>query len=204
MIWNEREFVADTDVLKLRMTKPEKALFVRSLKGVKTYLEYGCGGSTQLAVRAGCRKIVSVESDKTWIGKVAQADGMAEAIADRRLILHHVDIGPVGAWGRPADDSRVRNWPRYVVDPHLKYNFSYDMIFVDGRFRQACACAAYAYMFDNAKLAVHDYTTRAKYSDIEKFFDLEEISQTLAIFRKKEKVVQSTLYNCVLTSLFDL
>lgn len=157
-----------------------------------------------MALEAGCRRIVSVETDLAWIKNVSDNPAISKAIKAKRLTMHHVDIGPIGAWGRPTDDSKIRNWPKYIVDPFLKYSIPYDLILVDGRLRQACAYAAHAFMLEDTRLLVHDYTTREKYSDIEKFFNVEDKADQLVVFRKKERIVESSLYRSVLTTLFDL
>jgi hypothetical protein len=192
-----------TTNIELRMTGRERALFERSVEKSATYLEFGCGGSTEIAVALGCRAVVSVEADRTWIDALRQKPTIQEAIARRQLFLEYVDIGPVGSWSFPKDDSKIRNWPTYFLTPFVKYDFSYDLILVDGRFRNACAYASYAFMADDAVLAIHDYTTRSSYFDIEKFFELQELADTLAIFKKKEKIHLRSLYTSILSNFFS-
>jgi hypothetical protein len=50
----------------------------------------------------------------------------------RRLELHHIDLGPVGAWGYPSDGTRREHWPLYAAAPwHLA---DLDLVLIDGGF----------------------------------------------------------------------
>lgn len=191
------------DDIQIRMTPKERAVFERIVANQDFYLEFGCGGSTEVALRQGCKKIVSVESDLDWIKRLREKPAVAEAVARQRLQFEHVDIGPVGEWGVPKDESKIRNWPKYFTMPFLKYDYLYSFIFIDGRFRNACAYAAYSFMTEDAILAVHDYTVRASYHDIEKFFDLVEEVDTLGVFKKKKNILHRALYMSILTNLFN-
>jgi hypothetical protein len=192
-----------SDKIGIRMSPRELELFKRSLAGKHCYLEFGCGGSTELAVMSACEKIVSVESDLNWIKHLTARPLIAEAMRNNRLRFEHVDIGPAGDWGFPKDDSKIRNWPYYFLTPFLKYPLSYDFILVDGRFRKACAYASYHFMDKDAFMAVHDYQLRYHYSEIEKFFNLVDEVDSLVILRKKEKIVYRNLYVAVLSSIFE-
>ena len=48
-------------------------------------------------------RLVSVETDLGWIGKLREMPAISEAERQGRLIFVHVDIGPVGKWGKPID-----------------------------------------------------------------------------------------------------
>ena len=71
--------------LPVRMSDGEGALFQRQLATATHYLEFGCGGSTLLAVRSPARVILSVESDPAWIGKIQQHPEIAAAVAGQRF-----------------------------------------------------------------------------------------------------------------------
>jgi hypothetical protein len=188
--------------IQLQMTDAERSLFQKYLSKARYYLEYGCGGSTEFAVALGCGLIVSVESDPNWVKTLQENPAIAQAIAHKRLTIEYIDIGPVGAWGAPKDHSRITNWPSYFLTPFTKYDYPYDVILIDGRFRNACAYASWAFMQDNAALLIHDYTVRHSYHDIEKFFDLVDTADTLAVMRKKTKILPQALYISVLRNLF--
>ena len=183
------------------MSVKERNLFEKSLEHKPFYLEYGCGGSTEIAVALGCKAIVAVDSDINWIDSLKQKPPIAERIAKGTLFFEYVDIGPVGAWGFPKDSSKIRNWPNYVLAPY-QHPYQFDFILVDGRFRNACAYAAWAFMTDDTVMAVHDYTVRRQYYDIEKFFNIVEQVDSLILLKKKEKITMRSLYTSVMTHMF--
>ncbi|MCJ2045784.1 hypothetical protein MKK58_14780 [Methylobacterium sp. J-078] len=185
------------------MTPNERRVFEKHLANKPVYLEYGCGGSTEIAVEMGCRFIVSIESDKSWVDQLSKKPAISSRIADKTLMLEHVDIGPVRDWGIPIDNSKLANWPNYFLTPYIKYPNDYKFILVDGRFRNCCAYAAYPFMSDESILAVHDYTLRPSYYDIEKFFDIDEEIDTLIILRKKKNILLKSLFISTLTNMFN-
>lgn len=183
-----------TEHIQARLTERERALFERLVENNPCYLEFGCGGSTEIAVALGCKLIVSVDSDPNWIEALKKKEAIAAAIERRALFFEHVDIGSVGAWGAPTDDSKIRHWPRYYLTPFTKYDFLYNLIFIDGRFRNACASAAYCFMADDALVAVHDYTVRHSYYDMEKFFEIKEQADTMVVFKKKKNITMQSFF----------
>jgi len=129
--------------LPLRMSQAEARLFADLLEAGTFYLEWGSGGSTLAAVRSKVRQIVSVETDHAWIDRLKQHEEIADAISAKRLVFRHVDVGAVGQWGVPIREEKVRNWPRYAVDPFVATDLNFDVILVDGRFPDplpACHC----------------------------------------------------------------
>jgi hypothetical protein len=189
--------------VQIRMTAGERALFERSISKVRYYLEFGCGGSTEIAVAKGVPSIVSVESDADWIEKLKEKEHIAQAVANNRLRFEYVDVGPVGAWGVPKDESKIRNWPKYFLTPFEKYDRTFDYILIDGRFRTSCAFAAYAFAAEHTVVAVHDYINRHGFFEIEKFYDIIEAEETLYLFKKKPHVNLRSLYVSTLKSIFS-
>lgn len=188
--------------IQIRMSPAERSLFEKSLQRKPTYLEFGSGGSTEIAVAIGCPMIVSVESDANWIMKLREKDAIAARVKAGTLQFKHVDIGPVGDWGVPKDESKIRNWPAYCLAP-FGIGLEYKFILVDGRFRNACAYVAWAFMFDDTLLAVHDYSVRSGYFEIEKIFEVVDRADTLILFKKKKDVINESYVFSLLRSLFN-
>src|ERR1700742_756511 len=118
--------------LPVRMSDGERALFVRTLAKATHYMEFCSGGSTLLAVRSPARVILSIESDPAWLDRIRTHPEIAQAIAGQRLFLTHADVGPVGEWGRPTDEARRAEWPRYYADPFFATDILFDLILIDG------------------------------------------------------------------------
>src|SRR5262249_39534833 len=81
----------------------------KGLSSARTFLEYGAGQSTRIAVEAGVSCIICVESDAGF-AKSLQFDGVHFAIAN---------IGPVYDWGAPRftrpTPKRIRLRRNYAI-----------------------------------------------------------------------------------------
>ena len=143
------------------MSEKEIEFFIECIKG-KKYLEYGCGGSTEIA-RKYCKSVVSIETDKWW----AEKKGATWA-----------DIGKVGSWGRPRKSPTIEQLKNYYN--HAK---GFDIILIDGRFR-----VGVAYHCDAGEVLIHDYH-REKYKQVEHFMDKVKQVDSLALFKKKPQPI---------------
>ena len=189
--------------LPVRMNDGERELFVRTLAKATHYMEFGSGGSTLLAVRSPAKVILTIESDPAWLDKLREHPEIAEAAASQRLFLTHADIGPVGEWGSPADESRRADWPRYYADPFFATDILFDLILIDGRFRVASALAAAACAAESATIVIHDYELRPQYYLVEKFFDIEDSCESLYVLRRRKTINIRSFYMEVMRHLFE-
>lgn len=193
----------DSINIQIRMSPEERALFERTISASRCYLEFGCGGSTEIAVSKSIPFIVSVESDRSWIDTLSKKAPIAEAIASSMLRFEHVDIGPLTNWGAPKTEEKIKHWPKYFLNPFKKYGADYDFVLIDGRFRLSCAFAAYFCTSEKTLVAMHDYTYRNSYYDVEKFYNIVDSADSLYIFEKKKNVNLRSLYDSVVTSIFN-
>jgi hypothetical protein len=189
--------------LPIRMSDGERELFARTLAKATHYMEFGSGGSTLLAVRSPARVILSIESDPVWLDRIREHPEISQAVARQRLFLTHADIGPVGEWGRPTDETRRAEWPRYYADPFFATDILFDLILIDGRFRVASALAAAACAAESATIVIHDYELRTQYYLVEKFFDIEETHESLYVLRRRKAINIRSFYMEVMRHLFE-
>ena len=189
--------------LPVRMSDGEQALFVRTLAKATHYMEFGSRGSTLLAVRSPAKLILSVESDPAWISKIREHPEIAGAVASQRLFLTHADIGPVGEWGVPTDETGKAQWPRYYTDAFFATDILFDLILIDGRFRVGCALAAAVCAAESATIVIHDYELRSNYYLVEKFFDIEETHESLYVLRRRKTIHLRSFYMEVMRHLFE-
>jgi hypothetical protein len=180
-------------ILHPRMSAPEiKMLRELALKS-RCVTEFGIGGSTSLFVRSGAEMVVSVESDARWIEAVLAQDNLSDALAHRRVIVEHVDLGPVRAWGYPANLDKIDAWPTYSRAPWPVWDRmaqTPDLVLVDGRFRVACCARTAEFLIErrvsDALILVHDVTSkRAGYQRIFDFMDEIRSTETLFLLRCK-------------------
>lgn len=177
-----------------QMSAAEVSQIELQLAGKSSLLEFGCGGSTIAAARL-VRRIVSVDSDPTWLAKVA-ADIVAE---EAEFTPFHADIGAVGEWGYPADESRLRDWPRYHTQIWRHINGSPDAVLIDGRFRVACLLQAIIHCKPDCIFLFHDFAERPHYHGVLNHVDVLACVDTLAVLRAKAQVDGKA----VLHDLFD-
>jgi hypothetical protein len=185
-----------------RMSPTETALFMDLLDSSTCYLEYGAGGSTLLAVRSASKQIVSIETDSAWIARLKQHEEIAAAITAHRLIFRHIDVGPVGEWGVPKGDEKLRNWPRYAMEPFISTDFDFDTILVDGRFRVHCLLAIVNCATPKARVFLHDYGFRHGYTIAEKYFDTSSNVESSVILKIRSNINRRALYLDLINSLF--
>jgi hypothetical protein len=136
-------------------------------------LEFGCGGSTVMLLAHGHR-VTSIESDPEWVRKVNAATSEHD-----RLDLRHVDIGPVGRFGAPAS---VKASPRWAGYWSAGDDTEPDTVFVDGRFRMACAINAALHW--SVPVLLHDFNLRRRpaYAELPQLLSLTDMVGHLAIF----------------------
>lgn len=171
--------------LPAAMSEVEVALLSALAAQAARVLEFGCGGSTRLMLAAGCGRLLSVDSDATWLQRIAATPEVEAAAAHGRFTPWHVDIGPTGQWGWPTGpvgaDAAWRYWGApWLVMPRA------ELVLIDGRFRIACALAAHGRLAPDGHVAVHDWWPRRAYQDaLAPFFDVVGSAGTLALLRPR-------------------
>lgn len=177
-----------------QMTEAEVTQFELQLAGLGSLLEFGCGGSTLVAARQ-VRRIVSVDSDPVWLGKV-QAEVTREVV---EFTPFYADIGSVGEWGYPTDEGKIRDWPRYHTRIWRGLSGSPDAVLIDGRFRVACLLQSIIHCKPDCIFLFHDFRDRPHYHVVLKHVDVLTRVDTLAVLRAKRQVDGKA----VLHDLFD-
>jgi hypothetical protein len=187
--------MSDSEVpdLKPAMTGKERTCLEKYLATAQSYVEFGCGGSTLMAVRSPATRIWSVESDTAWLERIRRHPEIAAAEQAGRLTLCHVDIGPTKEFGYPAtpwwrlyQPGHREHWPRYYESIWASPGAAEaDLFLVDGRFRVACGLAVAAHCRDEAIVAVHDFTNRPDYQALLEVFDTVDSARGLMVLRRK-------------------
>ena len=159
------------------MKTKEIKLFKKYISNASSYFEYGCGGSTTLVDSySNIKRIISVDSCLEWIEKTKQQISDAS-----KVNFCYIDINAnCKAWGTPRNKDKISNWIKYP-NSILEQKESFDLIFVDGRFRVACCAAAAIKMSKDSFLLLHDCE---RYKDI----PLTKIDQveSLAVYIKAD------------------
>ena len=169
------------------MTNNELKLLQSAMDHSKSYLEFGSGNSTYMAVATdNIKKITVVESDVTfWETHLMSTPAICEAVEKGRLHPYLVNIGVTGKWGYPMNDNNRDYWPAYHSCV-FQSNHSYDTVLVDGRFRISCILHACLYCPQDTKILIHDFFNRPNYYVVLPFLKLEERADTLGLFSIKQ------------------
>jgi hypothetical protein len=184
---------SDIPDLKPAMSPKEIACLEGHLARSQSYVEFGCGGSTLLAVRSPVKMIWSVENDPAWIERIRRHPEIAAAEREGRLVLWPVDLGPTKAYGYPAtpwwrlyQSAHRDKWPSYYESIWSEADAAAaDLFLVDGRFRVASALAVASHCRDQAKVLVHDFKGRHEYGAILEVYDKVRQVRSLAVLRRK-------------------
>ncbi|MCL2439703.1 MAG: hypothetical protein FWD15_04305 [Alphaproteobacteria bacterium] len=178
------------------MTRQERELFLRSIKGARNYLEFGSGGSTIAALDSldGTSAVHSVESDGDWLLDMEQRYGaIRDGLSSGRLKLHHVDIGKVGDWGSPLDEKRKAHWPEYSAKV-FEEEAPFDVVLIDAQFRGACGLRTILNTALDVVIMFHDFSMRRPDCKVLlKYLDIIEAADTLVVFKKKKKLDRKAL-----------
>lgn len=182
------------------MTDHEKALLLRHLRASKVYLEYGAGGSTNLACRVSkasngkaLTKFVSVESSDDFLNSlVDKSTCLRDAKKNGTFVPFYVNIGETKRMGVPKSMKTQHLFQDYSA-AISKFNQTMpDLVLVDGRFRVACALSTILYN-PSATVLIHDFHIRPYYHYILEYMDTIDCADTLIVLKAKKTIDKEAL-----------
>ena len=145
-----------------RLFNGSDALFKRLVHAAHRYAEYGVGESTAYVLRAtNVERVVCIDTSRHWLDRIAR-----QFPHNARLCAVHVELGPLGAFGRPASFRHHRDFMRYVEAP-FTHGPPPDVVLVDGRFRVACLLHCLLNGPPGLKVLFDDYRPRPHYHVVE-------------------------------------
>jgi len=175
---------------KFRMSIDEKKTFNKYIKNSKHYLEFGSGGSTLQTLLKSKTRISSVESSLDWINYMCKYL-IIKFFLKKRLFFYYVNIGKTKEWGFPFSNDSKEIFPNYSNDIFSYVDFNtIDIILIDGRFRVACLLSVIINMpsTEDTIILFHDFWNREKYHVVLNYVTEIERTDTLAVFRIKNKL----------------
>ena len=189
----------------------EQRLLKSLLRNASSYLEWGAGKSTQLALSeppAG-REVHTIENQGGWCDYMSQrTDINCLATCTKRVggsfAMHCIRDGAQQA-GYHFDQAKEKHAPghgyldRYkshdVVTAKLQgfhyvrlasdLRSTFDLIFVDGRWRVACALQAWLLSHADTVVLVHDWDRQNVYKPTLRYFYLQQRVGQLAVLRAR-------------------
>lgn len=176
------------------MKESEINLLKKAFSRAKNYFEYGAGRSTEYSLEAGnLESVISVESDSAFVDEyVRPSESIRGAEESGYLSFHIVDIGPTKRWGHPVDKQSRHLWPNYARAIFEYPEIDWDLILVDGRFRNACVAASLLSNPD-AHVLVHDFWRRRRYHPMLKYCDEVESAEQLILLKRKKEIADAVL-----------
>eukprot|EP01084_Bolivina_argentea_P155224 270511_1 len=181
----------------LRATKAETKEFIKQVTNKNLYIEWGSGGSTEIVPFLVNEHVYSLEHSIPWCKRmVTQIFSIHIAVSLNKLSYHCVDTKQnLFAWGRPETNNK--NKIKQMGEIYVNYIDSlntnkFDVFFIDGRFRVACALKIIKdeYYNEDSVIMIHDYNAKRKfewhYNVVEKYYNKKHCAESLCIFRVKQ------------------
>lgn len=183
------------------MPEAEVEHLIRTYAAAKVILEYGSGGSTEIAAGLPGKYIMSVESDRNWARGLREKLSKSETLS--HAVIHHVDIGATGPWGRPLDDRAWRNFHTYPNGIWEQSWFRHpDVVLIDGRFRTACLATILLRAERPVLVLFDDYGVRPLYHDMEAVIRPAKMVGRMAEFHVEPGCVQQKDIGLLLRQFF--
>jgi len=165
---------------------------------VKSMLEWGSGDST-LTLQNKVERLTSVEHHLGWYNKLKpQLNENVEYIyAPPNNPDWEKQYNETGQKNAAGDDGTFTDFATYVHAPLRNAPLEgYDLIFVDGRARAACAFASQFFIRDysNSRIFIHDFGPEARhpslghrtyYDIVLEWLELDKQVKTMACFKVK-------------------
>lgn len=190
------------------MTDKERKLFIDNISNAKYYLEFGAGGSTFIALKTTNAKVFSVEADINWINYMRKNYFIYEQELLFRLFFYYIDIGKIKNISYPVDDSKRDNYPNYSSEifTYLSDDIinKIDIVFIDGRFRVACAINSIINVNKNTKIIIHDFFNREHYHILLKYLECLDKIDSLGIFKIKDNINKNDIIKLIDEYKYDL
>lgn len=183
------------------MTEKERNAFIRYLKDAKIYIEYGCGGSTKLAVMNKVPSVTSVENDGEFASALRE-DLAKYSSEESNVTILHKSLGPSGEWGKPVFTFKTDNYKQraynYVSGPWQALSGAVpDLILIDGRFRLASTFHSLQQVPEGREAGTtfffHDFGNRKNYHALKPYVSIVDEVDTALIFRRNPKISSQDL-----------
>jgi hypothetical protein len=162
-------------------------LFREALDGASSYLEFGSGLSTEyVSLKYECQAR-SIETSAEWVQHVQNR-------VRPDIAVLHVDLGPVGEWGRPLTYDYQSQFIRYF-EAGFDQGFEPDAVLIDGRFRVACFLTTLLLSKPGTRIVIDDYTARPQYKVVEQILSPVTVSSRQALFIRPDKIQNEKIRN---------
>ena len=149
-----------------------------------TFFEFASGCSSIIA-KYYAKKSYAVEGNKKWYD-IGVKNGLKDNLLFRDLKCD--GSGPLLSY--PGRKSTMKDWKNFFQAYKKEYNA--DVIFIDGRFRVACALDVFSKIKNDTVLLLHE-CNRKQYKVIQNYYNLIRHWGILCMYQKKENISEIPL-----------
>ncbi len=187
---NFRQVDKGGDTLYPAMWGDELEVVIKTLANLapRSYMEWGAGGSSRWLTSTVKEKVFSVDNYPPWCERVVR-DPFVKCLVDRGIFKFKCEApkGSQGTWGKTQNNAEGQRSAVAYVDSIDSFGLErFDFVFVDGRFRLACALKALNYVDDLSVVVIHDFWGRFhKYGKALEYYDVIGRSRSAVIMQKK-------------------
>lgn len=173
------------------------SILSKYLSKEKNMFEWGSGYSTTHFSNK-CKNLISVEHDIYWYKKVINEISKKE-IKNVIPILSKPSSSDYGFYKNTSPRSIAHyEWYHYIRAPeHIKElypNFTFDVVFIDGRARVECAQSIFNHLHEDSVVLIHDFWKEGRLNAYRRVFDwYDEIESfksgnTILVLKRKDCV----------------
>ena len=152
----------------------DKKLFYDYLNKSRYYFEYGSGGSTyQACIRNNILKVYSVESDLEWHNKIKNST-LKQYNNKINYMYANLNTLP-NTWGDPGPnctDLQKKSYSDKIKLLSSEEQKKIDIVFIDGRFRVACALKCHKLINNNCIVIIDDFFKRTHYHKVLDYYNI--------------------------------
>lgn len=169
------------------LTASDRILLGSIFYNASSVFEFGVGESTQIAAYVGVPRYSGIDSDANWVTRAREEAQKAH------FKFYFADIGHTLAWGVPANSRLIQLPLNYQLQALYVELEPFDVYFVDGRYRVACAIASFIHALSRGakpgwtRVLIHD-ADRDAYSVLLQIAEIVDRSERLYVLRLKENL----------------
>jgi hypothetical protein len=170
--------------LESTMSEIELECLVTHFKFSNNFLEFGSGFSTLLASKFSNLRVLSFETNPSYIELVYMTLNTSESNYGN-IEIRNVDIGPTANWGTPLETGSASKTTNYLValwEYILSSGYKPDLVLIDGRFRISTFLNCLLHL-PGTTVLFDDYMDRDQYHIVESLIKPEYMVGRIAIFK---------------------
>ena len=159
----------------------------------KNLLEFGSGGSTVYFSKK-VKKIISIEHDPYWVQQVSI--NLKKEGIDNVSLFYAPPNKPFELGETPKTQRQIEFYDYIRTPDSIKKNFpnfSYDVVFIDGRARIECAKYIFPFLHKDTVVILHDYKGRQRYRAVLEWYDeIDRIDKgcSAIALKRKSKIIE--------------